>query len=171
MSVFGKIVHLMVCGLALAATTAAAQKATIEEQVNARAERITDAQAFMKEIDQTIDLANSGQYGRIKTRDLDRIAAARDTIASLLEGRTKATELKPEQRLELFNAQELITSIVRNDEKNRKVCQRVQVTGSRVPKSECLTVAEREARAKAASETTARSQRVGCIPGEGNSCS
>jgi signal transduction histidine kinase len=160
----------MVCGLALTATTVNGQQQTIEERADARAERISDAQAFVREIDQSIALAQAGDYGRIKAGDMDRVVAARNTIATLLEGRTRATELPPEQRIELYNAQELITSIIRNDEKNRKVCKRVQVAGSRVTKNECLTVAEREARARAAKDTAARLQRLDCVPGPGNPC-
>lgn len=160
----------LLCTLALSSVTAVAQQKTLEERADARAEKISDAQALVREIDETIELTKEGGYGRIKAGDMDRIMAARNTIASLLEGRTRATELPPEQRIELYNAQELITSIIRNDEKNRKVCQRVQLSGSRVTKNECLTVAEREARARAARDSAQRLQRVTCVPGPGNPC-
>jgi hypothetical protein len=171
MAVFGKAFKsMLLCVVALSSATAMAQQKTLEERADARAERITDAQAFVKEIDLTIELTKAGDYGRIKEGDMDRVIEARNTIASLLEGHTRATELEPEQRLELYNAQELITAIVRNDEKNRKVCKRVKVVGTRVPKNECLTVAEREQRARNAKDSIDNLQRVTCVPGVGNPC-
>ena len=44
------------------------------------------------------------------------------------------------------------------------------VTGSRLPRTECMSVAEREARAKAARENTDKFIRNVCTPGEGSSC-
>ena len=73
---------------------------------------------------------------------------------------------EPEERLDLFNAQETITAAIRADDKNRTVCKREMVTGSRLAKTECMTVAEREARRKLAAENTDKFIRNLCHPGE-----
>ncbi|MCB1588679.1 MAG: hypothetical protein KDI56_07235 [Xanthomonadales bacterium] len=140
------------------------------ELANQKAESISNADAFVSEIDQSLQLAREGVYGDIKAADMERLQQSRDKIATLLDGHATATELHPDQRIELYNAQELIISIIRNDDKNRKVCERVKQAGSRVTKRECLTVAEREQRARAARDAAARMQRVDCVPGVGNPC-
>lgn len=146
------------------------QNTTVVAKADTYARSITDAAAFVEEVNQTLENARQGLYGSIKADDVDRLDQAQDTIASLLEGQESAAKLPPEERIELYNAQEVITSILRNDEKNRKVCLNVKTTGSRITKRECLTVAQREARAKAARESAARAQRLDCVPGETSRC-
>ncbi|MGQ0799059.1 MAG: hypothetical protein ACT4NL_02970 [Pseudomarimonas sp.] len=148
-----------------------AEPSTLEERANARAAGITDAEAFVQEIDQTLELARAGDYGRLKRGDISRMNRARDVIAELLEGHGSALELPPEERIDLYNAQETLTAAIRNDDKNRKVCKLEAVTGSRLAKTECMTVAEREERALRAREETEEQIRTICIPGvEGNPC-
>ncbi|MCB1630097.1 MAG: hypothetical protein KDI48_20385, partial [Xanthomonadales bacterium] len=73
-----------------------------------KAESISNADAFVAEIDQSLQLAREGVYGEIKAADMERLQQSRDKIATLLDGHAKATELHPDQRIELYNAQELI---------------------------------------------------------------
>jgi hypothetical protein len=135
------------------------------QRAQAHAEGISDAGAFLKEVDSTVEMARAGEYGRLHKGTLVRIEMARDRMNDLLEGHDSALELAPEERLELYNAQEMITSAIRNDDKNRTVCKREMITGSRLPKTECMTVAEREARRRAAAENTDKFIRNLCTPG------
>ncbi|MGQ0799857.1 MAG: hypothetical protein ACT4NL_07065 [Pseudomarimonas sp.] len=144
--------------------------ATLAERADERAATITDAEKFVEEIDQSLVLAMAGDYGRMKRGDITRMNKARDVIAELLEGHSNALELKPEERIELYNAQEVLTATIRNDEKDRKVCKLEAVTGSRLGKTECMTVAEREERARRARSGLEDQIRTVCLPGEGKSC-
>lgn len=146
------------------------QNDTVIAKAAANARSITDAAAFVEEVNETLENARQGLYGSIKANDLDRLDQAQDTITNLLDGEESAAKLPPEEQIDLYNAQELITSILRNDEKNRKVCLNIKTTGSRITKRECLTVAQREARARAAKDAAARAQRLDCVPGEGSRC-
>jgi hypothetical protein len=139
-------------------------------RADAAAEKITSAEKFLAELSQTVELARDGQYGPINRADRKRLLEAEATIVALLEGQTDARHLQPDQRIALYNAQEEITAIVRADDKDRKVCRRVANTGTRLAKAECLTVAEREARAKEARDYATRAQRVVCYVGEGSPC-
>jgi hypothetical protein len=111
------------------------------------------SEKLLQEIDQILTLARDGDYGRIKAGDMGRLDELRAMVAGLLADQPNPRALKADDRLAIFNAQEEITAIVRNDDKNRKVCKRVTGTGSRLAKAECLTVAEREARAKGVRES------------------
>jgi hypothetical protein len=139
-------------------------------RADARVAEIGDAREFVREVNDTLTMAKAGTYGAIAAKDVDRLDAAVATINRLLQGQQRATDLGPDQRIELYNAQEEMVAILRNDEKNRVVCERVTITGSRVGKRECMTVAQREERARAARESTDRQQRVDCVPGETSIC-
>jgi hypothetical protein len=131
-----------------------------EQKADAYADTIGNAPEFLREVDDTMLMALAGEYGAIKGADVERLKQARDTIVLLLKDEQRATDLRPDQRLELYNAQEVMTAILRNDEKNRKVCTRIQSLGTRITQRECMTVAQREQRTRDARENTERSQRV-----------
>jgi len=150
---------------------AAGEPQTLGERADAQAEQITDAQAFVAEIDQSLSLASKGAYGPLKRGSEEKLRAARDVIAGLLEGHATASELKPDERIAVYNAQEEIHSILRNKDKSRMVCRKEADIGTRIQTNICLTVAEREERARLGSENTANLQRETCVPGATSTCS
>ena len=134
-------------------------------------EQIKDAKQYLADIDQAFAMAASGDYGRLESGWKERVQAARDRIAVLLEGHTSAMELSPGERAELLAAQYEINSTLNHEDKGRLVCRKVFQTGSRLNKAtECLTIAERERRAQAVRQNVDKIQRDACIPGEGQSC-
>ena len=166
--IVASLLTLPLAGLAVAQERGKGE--SLEQRAQANAERISDANAFLNEIDASIQMARAGEYGRLKKGTIVRIEMARDKIEDLLDGHRSAMELPASERVALYNAQEMISSALRDDDKNRTVCKREMVTGSRLPRTECMTVAEREARAQAARESTDKFIRNVCTPGEGNSC-
>ena len=149
---------------------ASADTKTLSERADAQAESIADTEQYLASIDQALELASKGEYGRLKRGSEEKLQAARDRIAVLLKGHASARELRPDDRIAVFNAQEVIKSIIQNQDKDRMVCRREAPTGSRIPTTECLTVGEREDRGRAASEGTAKVLREVCVPGEANPC-
>jgi hypothetical protein len=158
--------------LLVAGAASAASKDTrdLSARANARAESGFNVERFIEETNTAVDLAAQGGYGPLRRGQMDRLEDSRNTIVRLLDGRSSAVELGPEARLELYNAQETITAILRNEDKDRVVCTKGSVTGTRLAKTECMTVAERELRARIARESADRFQRVDCIPGEASRC-
>ena len=150
--------------LALAAAGAPALVLALEAAAGTRSAEI------LGEADLSLELARRGEYGPIKRRDLRDLEAAHATMHRLLEGHDAPEDLENEDRIALFNAQHKITAIVGSDDKNRKICKRVAVTGSRVAAVECLTVAERESRARASRTMVGDAQRGFCNPGEASRC-
>jgi hypothetical protein len=128
---------------------------------------LTEAEVIIDHADLTLEMARDGEFGRIRDHQLRELQDARDTIVALLAEVGDPRELDADQRVELFNAQTRISAIVRNDNKDRKVCRRVMVTGSRVAATECLTVAQREQRRRAAREQAGNLQRGYCLTGPG----
>lgn len=167
---------LVLCGfLALSLTSHPPAAAAEGDQVGAQdgdasAPILTDAQAYLAKIDATLELASKGQYGNLERGSDKRLQAARSRIADLLQSRHSIGDLPLADRMAVQNAEDVISSILRNKEKDRMVCRRDLQTGTRFSSTECLTVAEREARSVAAGASTLKAQQTICYPGEGQSC-
>jgi len=146
------------------------ETATLAQRADAEAAKITDAEAFMDEIDESLAMARDGTYGPLKRGSMVQAEMARDKIAELLEGHENAMELQPEERIELYNAQERIVAMIRNDDKGRMVCKKEIRLGSRFPATECLSVAQREEKSRSSRSGINDTMRNVCIPGEGNGC-
>lgn len=126
-------------------------------------QRINDVSEYLQKVRDTMNLAHNGGYGAIKKKDMERAVAAQSEIEQLLVDRTDGSSLTEDQLIRLANDQEVINSIIRADDKSRIVCTRLPSTGSRLPVKECMTVAEREYRAKQAMQNAHDDQiNLGC---------
>lgn len=159
-------VSLTCFGVATAAP--ADQQAVSGDQTS---QRDSEVQAYLAKLDHTLGLAATGQYGTLKLGAGKELRSARDRIANVLGSRTTFADLPVDDRLAIQNAEDAITAILQNKDKERMVCTREAKTGTRFATTECMTVAQREARAGSAAEATGKVQREVCIPSkEGNPC-
>jgi hypothetical protein len=154
---------LLLSGSAFARTTAQGDPASLAERADAHAAQVADAKAFLAEVDANLELARQGQYGRLGRGAMQRLQSARDRMHALLEGQATAMELAPRDRIALYNAQETMRGVLRDDDADRIVCRRETATGSRIATTECLTVAERRERARVAREEIERYGRNRCF--------
>jgi hypothetical protein len=144
----------------------------VEERADAQAEAISgDTGKYLAELDRAIRLAKEGQYGKLPKGATERLTTLRMTIGDLLAGGVDPRTLSPDQRLALFNSHQEIEAILKKNDKSRMVCTREAEIGSRVTKTSCMTVGEREERARLAQRGTDSMQRNVCTPGPGNACS
>jgi hypothetical protein len=117
-----------------------------------------------------IDLAHAGQYGRLSTRDIRIVNAALTRIEDVTAGKLEFAELSRDEQEALDEARERIDQILRIKNKNRIVCTKTATTGTRLAKTSCLTVGQREERARNARTRTHTLQHQFCVPGnEGSS--
>lgn len=170
------IMRILVLALLTLPVAAVSAEATQEdtrplaERAQEQAKLVSDVDAFLAELDDSLRLARTGGYGRVRRGDINRLEFARNRIVTLLKGHANASELSPENQVALYENREMIARILRSDNKNRIVCKRETKLGTRLPTTECLTLGQREERARAARENTDRAQRNLCYVGEGNSC-
>lgn len=144
---------------------------TVAQRADAQVDKISANLAkYIGEIDRAIAMAKAGGYGKLERGSEARLAAARKEIGDLLRNVSDPHELSPEQRIALFNAHQVIETVINKQDKDRVVCTRESKTGSRVGVTECLTVAEREERAKISAMNTRDQQRMTCSTGETSSC-
>lgn len=154
---------LMLSAVATARVASHGELASVTARADAHAAGIADARTYLAEIDEAIRLARAGQYGYLGRSEHRRLDAAQRRIHHLLEGRASALDLDAQERVGLYNAQELVRAVLRSDDKDRIVCRRETRTGSRIPTTECLTVAEREQRAEIARQSVHRMTRDMCF--------
>lgn len=134
------------------------------------ANEATEAAAYIEESELSIEMARDGQFGRIKSRDMEKLESAHARIVELLTPVSAPSELAPQLQQSLALAQSQIDAILRPAEDDRKICKRVPNTGTRLGALECLTLAERRERARASRNMVNDAQRGFCVPGEGTPC-
>jgi hypothetical protein len=118
--------------------------ATVAQQAPAQAVRIADIDDFVAQ-QQAIraDMAGSKKFKHVADFDKRQLYTAQDEIFALLAGRSSTDELDSTQLVALYNAQEVVNSVLAEAELDRPVCERQTVLGSRRIQTVCLTVRER----------------------------
>ena len=124
----------MLLGLS-AAAQAASEKPVVQ----------MDRQAPVAEQVRKVEKAlDNGEYAEISADDRAQVRQSLERITLRVGDRQTAQELPPAVQNEVFNDQERINTILtRAHADSRLVCQHIRSTGSNMPKSRCLTVAER----------------------------
>ncbi|GGK07859.1 hypothetical protein [Luteimonas terricola] len=89
------------------------------------------------------DLADGETYSEISQADRAAVIEALGKMESLLGGRP-VSALTEAEKVQLMNAQSLVnTRLTAASEDSRLVCRREAAVGSRLQRSQCLTVAQR----------------------------
>ncbi|AIL07900.1 MULTISPECIES: hypothetical protein [Stenotrophomonas] len=95
----------------------------------------------VRQVEKALD---DGDYSEISADDRSTVREALARITARMGGHQSVQELPPQVQGEVFNDQERInTLLTRAHEDSRQICQHTRSTGSNMPKSRCLTVAER----------------------------
>ncbi|MGF6418005.1 hypothetical protein ABH900_001476 [Stenotrophomonas sp. AN71] len=126
----------LMLGLALAATVQAkSEKSDVRFDANAPvADQIRSVESAI----------NADDYSEIGLEDKSRVQQALGRIKIKMGDHERVEQLSPHDRTEIFNDQEVINTIMtRARADSRMVCRRERSTGSNMPQSVCLTVAQR----------------------------
>ncbi len=126
----------LMLGLALATTAhARPEKAQVKFDANAPvAEQIRSVEAAI----------NSEDYSEIGLEDKSRVQQALGRIKIKMGDHERIEQVSPQDRTQIFNDQEVINTIMtRAHADSRMVCRRERTTGSNMPQSVSLTVAQR----------------------------
>jgi hypothetical protein len=152
--------------LLLALTGVAGAAEPVDPDDAARAEAATaeirNAQDYLRDLRESVELARRGEYGKLAAADRKKLDASYERIKDLLGDHESPLELPLEDRIAMFNAQEAIVAIVERHPRDTMICRRKKSTGTRIPQTECLTIAQREARSRGAQEAMDRLPRPMC---------
>ena len=87
---------------------------------------------------------HSEDYSELSVADKSRVQAALDRIRTRMAGRERFDQLTPPQKVEVFNDQEVVNTLMTNaKEDSRMVCRSERPIGSNRPQRTCMTVAQR----------------------------
>lgn len=132
----------------IAGTAMASERGTrvdVEEQFAAQRVQILE------------ELGDGETYSEIKEADREKVKAALARISTALAQSGGIAGLREEQKVAVFNDQELVNNILTEaGENSRLVCKRVKKTGSHMSSNQCMTVAARNRAAEHAQETLRR---------------
>lgn len=135
------MIRTLICTLVLAASPLA--MATSQSQLSL--EDSNDFRAQRAEIEK--GLADGKTYAEITAADRTKVRESLDRISSRLEGVDSVDSLSESAKMEVFNNQEVVNTILTQAEADsRLVCQRTAPTGSNRKVTRCETVAARKRR-------------------------
>ena len=140
----------MVAGLVLVASGAMAA----DRQAN-REPGPSEFEARLISIQEALD--DGTTYGGISAIERREVLAALARIRTALGPSGDASRLSERRKLQVFNDQELINSILTGaDNDSRVVCRREKKTGTHMASNQCMTVGERRQAAEHARDTLLR---------------
>jgi hypothetical protein len=111
---------------------------------------------------QAAELARKGEYGRLSTTQINMVLESRNRIERLAKENSSFEDFDAKEQRIFDSARERINRLTQRSNSARVICKRVVKTGTRLIENECLSVAQREARAKASRERTDQIQRAAC---------
>lgn len=122
--------------LGLAGTAAAKPEKAVVQM-----DRQTPVAEQVRQVEQALD---DGDYSEISADDRTAVREALARITARMGSHQDLQELPPQVQGEVFNDQERINTVLtRAHDDSRQICQYTRGTGSNMPRSRCLSVAER----------------------------
>ena len=92
-----------------------------------------------------VKLSDGKTYSEISSNDKGAVTAALDRMEVKINGAGGVEGLTMEQKVEVFNDQEVVNNLLTKARKDsRLVCKRETTVSSRIPSTQCRTVAERK---------------------------
>ncbi|HDS1105159.1 TPA: hypothetical protein QDZ64_000757 [Stenotrophomonas maltophilia] len=118
--------------------------ATVQAKAQKEAVRMDATTPVSEQIRRVETAMGSEDYSEIGLEDKSRVQQALNRIKVKMNGREKVDELAAQERTDVFNEQEIVNTIMsRAQADSRMICRRERLTGSNMPQSVCLTVAQR----------------------------
>ncbi|MFC3716769.1 hypothetical protein ACFONC_11470 [Luteimonas soli] len=119
----------------IAGTTMASERGT----------RVDVEEQFAEQRAQILEELGDGEtFSEIENADREKVKSALARISTALDQSGGVAQLSEEQKVAVFNDQELVNNILTEaGENSRLVCKRVKKTGSHMSSNQCMTVAAR----------------------------
>jgi hypothetical protein len=85
------------------------------------------------------EMAPGGKYEFIKPDEKPKVDKALDEMTKLFDEHDTVAAMTQDQKVALFNAQEIVNSILTLRNRDRVICQNKPPLGSHIPKTQCHT--------------------------------
>ena len=90
------------------------------------------------------DLAAASRFAHLDNESKRRIYASQDVLFTLLRDRSSIDELSDDERLQVFDAQNVIAAVLADAEDDRPLCRNAPRLGSHLKNIDCWSKRERE---------------------------
>ena len=111
--------------------------------------------------------ARRGRFNTMNEAQLRDLKERQARVLRMLDGKTRTTELPPADQVRLLNDLEAISALLNKANDERLVCERQRITGSKLPKTVCMTVAEKRSAAGSAGNNLKQRNQL-CADGWGS---
>jgi hypothetical protein len=131
--------------LALAAALSAgmAGVAGAKEHYRENSVKADTAEAFSQLADNVRrEMVPGGKYEYIKPDEKQKVDAALEQMTKLFDEHGTVAAMTQDQKVALFNAQEVVNSILTLRNRDRVICKNEAPLGSHIPKTSCHTYAQ-----------------------------
>jgi hypothetical protein len=148
------------------ASTATAKESKYHEVVNA------DSQDKFEQIITMVrgEMKAGGRYEFVKPDERQTIETKLDEMQTLFKSSGSVEQMHQDEKVQLFNAQELVNAILTKRDSDRVICVNRAPVGSHIPKTTCHTYGqEEEARRETTKEIKEWDIR-GCTGGPSGQC-
>ena len=125
--------------LILCASTVAMAASTAKDAANAM-----NIPAFLAHQAQLRDDLASTKFSNMDNESKQRILTAQDVLFEVLPGKRSIDELSDEERLRVFDAQNVIAAVLDDAEADRPICENTPRLGSHLHNVECWSKRERD---------------------------
>lgn len=126
------------------------------------ADKIVDIPAFLATQDEIAESVKSGRFGFLKPSESRELKKAQATLRKILSGVSSVEQLKEEQRVAVFNAQEKVNAIISRDRSDEVRCETQQRTGSHFRETRCYTAEQLAEQRRAAERLRQSAMSVTC---------
>lgn len=137
--------------LVLAGFLSISAAAVYAGQQSAQPQTVAEILKLQHELRDRLDKP-SGEYSRFDATAIRKMEMAQDKVFRMLDGVQSLDALNAERRTELSNALDEIKAVLLSNEGSRMICYRERKTGSNIIEKRCETVADREQRAREATQ-------------------
>jgi len=98
------------------------------------------------------EMDGQGRYAYVKPDERTKVEAALDEMQALFAENESTDRMDKTVKVKLFNAQEVVNSILTLRDRDRLICERGAQTGSRIVSTSCHTYGDLEAAQQASSK-------------------
>ena len=126
--------------LAFALCICAAQRTTAKEHYHENTIKAETKEAF-EELATSVhkEMEPNGKYEYVKPDEKKKIEAALDKMDKLFQQKDTIATMTQDEKITLFNAQEIVNSILTLRDRDRVICKNEAPLGSHIPVTTCHT--------------------------------
>ncbi|MEO7324880.1 MAG: hypothetical protein ABIW82_08630 [Dokdonella sp.] len=111
------------------------------------------------------EMAVGGRYEFVKPDERRTIDLKFSEMDGLMKQSGPVESMKQDQKIQLFNAQEVVNAILTKRDSDRVICENIVPIGSHIPKTKCHTYGQSEEARRESVRTMNAWDNRGCVGG------